>query len=133
MHRKFEINRTKIKGGCQSRTKVVTHDSKCDLPLVVVVTVTAMKANKSVLDVISEAWALRCQIIAALTLSPCSQVFREHILLHIITLHSEASFALNGLHLWTLIAYRTTHWDRRLPIRPQTRCVPIFKRFFRHG
>ena len=30
---KFEINRTKIKGGCQSGRKVVTPDSKIDLPL----------------------------------------------------------------------------------------------------
>ena len=28
MHKKFVINRTKIKGGCQSRRKVVTHNSK---------------------------------------------------------------------------------------------------------
>ena len=34
MHKKFEINRTKIKVGCQSGRKVVTHDSKSDLPLV---------------------------------------------------------------------------------------------------
>ena len=34
MHKKFEINRTKIKGGCQSRRKVVAHDSKSDLPLI---------------------------------------------------------------------------------------------------
>ena len=34
MHKKFEINRTKIKGGCQSERKVVPHDSKGDLPLV---------------------------------------------------------------------------------------------------
>ena len=33
MHKKFEINRTKIKGGCQSGRKVVTHNSKSDLPL----------------------------------------------------------------------------------------------------
>ena len=33
MHKKFEINRTKIKGGCQSRRKVVNHNSKSDLPL----------------------------------------------------------------------------------------------------
>ena len=33
MHKKFEINQTKIKGGCQSGIKVVTHDSKSDLPL----------------------------------------------------------------------------------------------------
>ena len=33
MHKKFEINRTKIKGGCQSESKVVPHDSKNDLPL----------------------------------------------------------------------------------------------------
>ena len=34
MQKKFEVNRTKIKGGCQSGKKVVTHDSKSDLPLV---------------------------------------------------------------------------------------------------
>ena len=33
MHKKFEINRTKIKGGCQSGRQVVTHNSKSDLPL----------------------------------------------------------------------------------------------------
>ena len=33
MHKKFEINRTKIKGGCQSRRKVLAHNSKSDLPL----------------------------------------------------------------------------------------------------
>ena len=33
MHKKFEINQTKIKGGCQSGRKVVPHDSKSDLPL----------------------------------------------------------------------------------------------------
>ena len=27
------VNETKIKGGCQSGRKVVTHDSKSDLPL----------------------------------------------------------------------------------------------------
>ena len=35
MHKKFEINHTKIKGGCQSGRKVVTHDSKSDFPLIV--------------------------------------------------------------------------------------------------
>ena len=34
MQEKFEINWTKIKGGCQSGRKVVTHDSKSDLPQV---------------------------------------------------------------------------------------------------
>ena len=33
MHKKFEINRRKIKGGCQSGRKVGTHDSNSDLPL----------------------------------------------------------------------------------------------------
>ena len=33
MHKKFEINQTKIKASCQSGSKVVTHDSKSDLPL----------------------------------------------------------------------------------------------------
>ena len=35
MHKKFEINQTKIKVGCQSGRKVVTRNSKTDLPLVV--------------------------------------------------------------------------------------------------
>ena len=34
MHKKFEINRKKIKGSCQLGSIVVTHDSKSDLPLV---------------------------------------------------------------------------------------------------
>ena len=33
MYKKFEINETKIKGGCQSGRKVVTHNSKSDLHL----------------------------------------------------------------------------------------------------
>ena len=33
MNKKFKVNRTKIKGGCQSGRKVVTHNSKSDLPL----------------------------------------------------------------------------------------------------
>ena len=32
---KFEINQTKIKGGCQSGKKVVTQNPKSDLTLVV--------------------------------------------------------------------------------------------------
>ena len=36
MNKKFEINRTKIKGGCQLERKVVPHNSKNDLPLVTV-------------------------------------------------------------------------------------------------
>ena len=34
MHKKFERNQTKIKIGCQSGRKVVTHNSKSDLPLI---------------------------------------------------------------------------------------------------
>ena len=34
MHKKFEINLTKIKGSCQSGRKVVPHDSKSDLLLI---------------------------------------------------------------------------------------------------
>ena len=33
MHKKFETNQSKIKGGCQSGRKVVNHNSKSDLPL----------------------------------------------------------------------------------------------------
>ena len=39
MHKKFEINQTKIKGGCLSGRKVVTHqNSKSDLPLIEIFT-----------------------------------------------------------------------------------------------
>ena len=34
MHKKFEINRTKINGVSHSGIKVVPHDSKSDLPLI---------------------------------------------------------------------------------------------------
>ena len=33
MQKKSDINRTKIKDGCQSGRKVVTHNSSSDLPL----------------------------------------------------------------------------------------------------
>ena len=33
MHKKFKINQTQIKGGCQLGRKVVTHNSKSDSPL----------------------------------------------------------------------------------------------------
>ena len=33
MHKKLEMNSTKIKGGCQSGRTVVTHNCKSDLPL----------------------------------------------------------------------------------------------------
>ena len=29
----LKVNQTKVKGGCQSERKVVTHDSESDLPL----------------------------------------------------------------------------------------------------
>ena len=34
MHKKFDINQKKIKGGCQSGIKVVAHNSNSYLPLV---------------------------------------------------------------------------------------------------
>ena len=47
MHKKFEINRTKIKGGCQSGRKVVTHNSKSDLPLYPIFFLLSKKTKKS--------------------------------------------------------------------------------------
>ena len=46
MHKKFELNQTKIKGGSASGRKVVTHNSKNDLPLV----------NYMVIDVSIRGW-----------------------------------------------------------------------------
>ena len=45
MHKKFEINQTKIKGSCQSERKVVTHDSKSDLPLDVGMLIASVVLN----------------------------------------------------------------------------------------
>ena len=45
MHKKFEINQTKIEGGCQSERKVVTYDSKSDLPLAADVDTVFKKSN----------------------------------------------------------------------------------------
>ena len=36
MQKKFEINQTMIKGGSQLGRKVVNHNSKSDLPLVII-------------------------------------------------------------------------------------------------
>ena len=40
MHKRFEINHTKIKGGCQLGRKVLAHDSTSDLPLVFFIEMT---------------------------------------------------------------------------------------------
>ena len=49
MHKKFVINRTKIKGVCKSGRKVVTHNSKSDLPLSIFKKVSKLFQNSSVL------------------------------------------------------------------------------------
>ena len=41
----FEVNQTKIRGGCQSGSKVVPHNSKSDLPLVVLYFFTRPKMS----------------------------------------------------------------------------------------
>ena len=49
MHKKFEINQTKINGGYQLGRKVVTHDSKSDLRLTflkVTVHIFALKSHE---------------------------------------------------------------------------------------
>ena len=47
MHKKFEINWTKIKGGCKSGRKVVTYNSKSDLPLVCSVCLSVIQNNST--------------------------------------------------------------------------------------
>ena len=41
----FEVNQTKIKGGCQSGRKLVPHDSKSDLPLTNFFTFSQVRAD----------------------------------------------------------------------------------------
>ena len=54
MHKKFGINRTKIKGSCQLGKKVGTHNSKSDLPLglaVIAITFANMYQPKLVISI----------------------------------------------------------------------------------
>ena len=46
MKKKFEIHRAKTKGGCQSGRKVVTHNSKSDLPLDMQVETFCLSINR---------------------------------------------------------------------------------------
>ena len=49
MRKKFEINRTKIKGGFQSGRKMVTHNSKSYLPLaLLVIAIAQWDLNKEI-------------------------------------------------------------------------------------
>ena len=48
---KFEINQTKIKGGCQLGRKIVTHNSMSDLPL---------KRKKNILHIYNHLGCAKC-------------------------------------------------------------------------
>ena len=48
MHKKFEMNRTKIKGGCQSGRKVVAHKSKSDSPLLSEIPTSMTKSSPGI-------------------------------------------------------------------------------------
>ena len=48
MHKKFEINQTKIKGGCQSGRKAVAHKSKSDLLLLSEVPTSMTKSSPGI-------------------------------------------------------------------------------------
>ena len=68
-HGDFEVNQTKIRGGCQSRRKVVPHDSKSDLPLVpskkisATNDVTSWKDSASMYLMFTMTWGLdTCQL-----------------------------------------------------------------------
>ena len=54
MHKKFEIYRTKIKGSCQSVRKVVTQDSKSNLPLILLGLRLAAAGRQFGVDLISQ-------------------------------------------------------------------------------
>ena len=68
MHKKFGINRTKIKGSCLSGRKVVTHDSKSDLPLAHIFTWTlqdcTFEENAAVLDLSSDESLLSMSLLS---------------------------------------------------------------------
>ena len=89
MHKKFEVNRKKIKGGCQSGRKVVPHDSKSDLPLnflwiyLFVVHVDLAKNGGRRIVHVNEATGrarrdvIKCQ--ASLTIGFDTQIFRRYM------------------------------------------------------
>ena len=54
MNKKFENNRTKIKGGCQSGRKVVTYNSRSDLPLKTALKTGAPFGNDKKLSVLPQ-------------------------------------------------------------------------------
>ena len=55
MHKNLEINWTKIKGGCQSGRKVVTHNSKSYLPLII---------DNSYESIFSKSYMYVCSVVA---------------------------------------------------------------------
>ena len=57
MYKKFEINWTKIKIGCQSARKVIPHDSKSDLPLASSKTSTQLTEQT---DIFCSSWRGMC-------------------------------------------------------------------------
>ena len=62
MHKKFEINGTKIKGGCQLGTKVVIHNSKSDLPTSIYIIAVSTYIPKYLyfwISVIQRSWDVR--------------------------------------------------------------------------
>ena len=66
MHKKFVINRTKIKGGCQSGRKVVNHNSKSDLPLIQLI--ICKEKNIATIHVHQTSQAFSLQKLCKLTL-----------------------------------------------------------------
>ena len=68
MHKKLEINQTKIKGSCQLGRKVVTHNSKSDLLLAILLSIWV---GIIYLDDLTEFWCLFFQVI--LTRKSCPQ------------------------------------------------------------
>ena len=63
MHKKFEINHTKIKGGGKSGRKAVTHDSNSDLPLGIFIYLNRMLIDTRMLSNKYEIFMLKLAVL----------------------------------------------------------------------
>ena len=79
MHKKFEINQTKIKGGCQLGRKVVAHNSKSDLPLVSS-KISPGPVYVGVAKVLEDGYVLFCHLSEILKTTDINKEFPSSIL-----------------------------------------------------
>ena len=114
MHKKFEINQTKIKGGCQSGRKVVPHNSKSDWPLVCeqIPPITVVRSFPQLLQTFG--WMLS------------HQLSWEELAIDSSACKARPGYRARLLHLLTLI--EKSHKDFRVLLRLDGQVCPSVQR-----